>query len=127
MTDAPGSAALMYRRVLVAEDDYLLAEDMVRALAQLGAIVVGPVPDLAQALALLVDEPVDAAVLDIDLRGRLVFPLADALRQEEVPFVFATGYDVSAIPEAYRNVPRWEKPFRPEDLVAALPGIVQPS
>ncbi len=119
------TGALAYRRVLIVEDEYFLADDMAQALSKLGAQVVGPVPSPEKALALLADEPVDAAILDINLRGRMVFPVADALREQGVPFVFATGYDESAVPEAYRDVPRWEKPFKPEDLARALPGIVQ--
>ncbi len=57
----------------------------------------------------------------------MVFPVADALREQGVPFVFATGYDESAVPEAYKDVPRWEKPFKPEDLAKALPALVQKS
>ncbi|ACL62972.1 response regulator [Methylobacterium nodulans] len=117
----------MYRRVLVVEDEYLLAYDLARALQKLGAFVVGPVPELEQVLALPADEPMDAAVLDVNLKGQFVFPLADALREDGVPFVFATGYNESAIPGAHKDVPRWEKPFKPEDLTRALPEIVQQS
>ena len=121
------TGALAYRRVLIVEDEYFLADDIAQALNKLGAQVVGPVPSPEKALALLADEPVDAAILDINLRGRMVFPVADALREQGVPFVFATGYDETAVPEAYKDVPRWEKPFKPEDLARALPEIVQRS
>ncbi len=109
--------------MLIVEDEYFLADDMAQVLQKFGAQVVGPVPTPDKALALLADEPVDAAILDINLKGQLVFPVADALRELSVPFVFATGYDETAVPEAYRDVPRWEKPFKPEDLAKALPGL----
>ncbi len=124
MADA---GALADRRVLVVEDEYFLADDMAQALRKLGAEVVGPVPSLEEATALLAHEHVDAAVLDINLRGQTVYPVADALREQGVPFVFATGYDETAVPEAYKDVPRWEKPFKPEDLARALPEIVHRS
>ena len=75
------------------------------------------------ALARLAQERVDAAVLDINLRGKMCFPLADALTVKGVPFVFATGYDKVMVPSAYRHVPRWEKPFDPEDIVRALGSL----
>src|SRR3712207_6122850 len=127
MASTADTGALAYCRVLIVEDEYFLADDMAQVLERLGAQVVGPVPTPDKALALLADEPVDAAILDINLKGRMVFPVADALREQGVPFVFATGYDETAVPEAYRDVPRWEKPFKPEDLAEALPEIVQKS
>jgi CheY-like chemotaxis protein len=111
------------RRVLVVEDEFFLADDMAHALRALGAEVSGPVPTSDQALALLAAEPIDAAVLDMNLKGRMVFPVADALRERGIPFVFATGYDQSAVPAAYQDVPRWEKPFDPHKLSRALPSF----
>lgn len=99
------------RRILVVEDEYFLADDTTRTLETLGAHVVGPASTLARAFDLLAEEPVD--------------PLADALRDQGVPFVFATGYDGSVVPDACRDAPRWQEPFEPEDLVGALPAIVQ--
>ena len=125
MASTAETGALAYHRVLIVEDEYFLADDMAQVLQKLGAQVLGPVPSMDRALALLADELVDAAILDINLKGQMVFPLADVLREQGVPFVFATGYDAAAIPEAYRDVPLWEKPFRPEDLAKALPDIVQ--
>ena len=125
MADPVGTGALSRRRVLVVEDEYFLADDLAHALRKLGAEVVGPVPTRDKALALLEAEALDAAVLDINLKGETVFPVADALSKAGVPFVFATGYDEAALPAAYRDVPRWEKPFRPQDLAKALPTIVE--
>ncbi len=113
------------RRVLVLEDEYFLADELARVLIQLGAKVVGPVPTLTEALALLDTVRVDAAVLDVNVRGEMAFPLADALQARDVPFVFATGYDQSMIPLKYAAVPRWEKPFDSEALARTLPGLVR--
>lgn len=123
--EAEPREALAGRRVLVVEDEYFLADDIARALDRLGAEVVGPVPTLAGALACLDGELIAAAVLDINLRGEMAWPLADALAARGVPFMFATGYDQATVPAAYRGVPRWEKPFDPESLARALPGFAQ--
>jgi CheY-like chemotaxis protein len=124
MTDA--GATLAGRRVLVVEDEYFLADDMAQALQKLGAEVVGPVPTRDKAMALLSSgERIDAAVLDINLKGQTVFPVADALKERGIPFVFTTGYTESTVPPAYRDAPRWEKPFNPQDLANALPGILR--
>ncbi|WP_414472495.1 response regulator [Microvirga sp. M2] len=126
MTDRSDKGALARCRVLVVEDEYFIADDMAKALEKLGAEVVGPVPKPDKALMLLSSgEGIDAAVLDINLRGEEVFPVADALAERGIPFVFATGYDPSSVPVAYADVPRWEKPFNPDALAQALPGIVR--
>jgi len=99
------------RHILVVEDDYMIAADLARSLEDLGVNVVGPVGSVADALALLVDKlALDAAVLDVDLGGERVFPVADALQKLDVPFVFATGYDHWIIPTTYTDIPRLEKP-----------------
>lgn len=116
--------ALSGRRVLVVEDEYFIADDIVRALRRLGAEVVGPFACCEQALDAFASEGrIDAAVLDINLRGDAVYPVADALRGRGVPFVFATGYDEASVPLRYRDVPRWEKPFDPRALVQALTAL----
>ena len=118
------AGALSNRRVLVVEDEYFIADDMAKALRTLGAEVVGPAPTREKALDLVASEPrIDAAVLDINLKGESVFPVAEMLEQRGVPFVFATGYDAASVPERYQGVPRWEKPFNPGDLARALPAL----
>jgi CheY-like chemotaxis protein len=118
--------SLTGRRVLVVEDEYFLADDLGRALAQLGAEVLGPVATREGALDFLATgERIDLAVLDINLEGEAVYPVADTLIKQGVPFVFATGYDQTAIPPQYQQVPRWEKPFAPEALAQALSIIMR--
>ena len=108
---APPSA-LRNRRILVVEDEYVLAQDLQRELEDAGAEVVGPVPSIAGAMALLdAGAAPDAAILDVNLGGEMVFPLAEALRERGVPFMFATGYDAWSLPQAFAEVPRCEKPF----------------
>lgn len=116
--------ALEHRRVLVVEDEYFLADDIANALKQLGAEVVGPVATREDAIAEL-SGAIDAAVLDVNLRGETVFTIADALRARGVPFVFGTGYEAAALPDAYRDIPRWQKPFEASELVRALPQLIR--
>ncbi len=110
------------KRVLVVEDEYYLADDLVRALRARGADVVGPVPGLARAVYAARSEAIDFAVIDLNLKGDHGFPVADALADRQVPFVFATGYDETVIPDRHRDVKRWEKPFDMDALLADLPG-----
>lgn len=112
-------------RVLVVEDEFFIAADVTDALAALGATVIGPFPRCDEAMAALVREAPGFAVLDVNLQGTMVHALADALVARGVPFVFATGYDAAAMPARFRDVPRWEKPFDPTALAAALPALVR--
>lgn len=108
-------------RVLVVEDEYLIAMDLCEELRDVGAVVMGPTATVAEALALLDRGPApDMAVLDIALDDEKVYPVADALRSRGIPFLFATGYDVSAIPGRFADVPRAQKPLA---LGSAVPTL----
>ena len=107
-------------RVLVVEDEYLIAEDLCEQLRSCGAEVMGPAVSVADALERLQTEPPpDMAILDIGLPDAKVYPVADALRARSIPFVFATGYDAWAIPKNYADVPRAEKPMGLRDVMLA--------
>jgi len=109
MADAP----LQGSRILIVEDEYLLADDLANALTDAGAEVVGPLGSVEEGLALIaVDRFIDAAVLDVNLRGDMVFPVADALRSHGIPFAFATGYDEWALPDRFADAPHVGKPFK---------------
>ena len=117
------SETLTGRRVLVVEDEFFLAEDVVKAFQAAGAEVIGPVGDIDDALDLIEDtERLDGAVLDLNLRGEMAFPIADALMERSVPFVFATGYDQAVIPPRFVAVARCEKPIEVSKIVRALFG-----
>jgi CheY-like chemotaxis protein len=113
-------------RILVIEDEYFLADDIARALRELGARVVGPVGELEDAASLLdTDVTIDAAVLDINLRSDMVFPLARTLRARKVPFVFTTGYDRKSIEPEFGDVRLWEKPLDIPAMAHELAGMIR--
>lgn len=121
-----GNDGLAGRRILVAEDRGLIAVKVAQVLRGAGCVVVGPVGTLAAGLEIARrdDGLPDAGVLDIDLHGEQVFPLAEALRARRVPSLFLTGYGPLGVPEPWRDVPHLEKPFDPADLLAVLASIV---
>src|SRR3954469_1741548 len=88
-------------RVLVVEDETILAVTIEETLLDLGCIVVGPVGKLEAALQVAAVERLDAAILDISIRGGLVFPVAETLRARGIPFVFASGYGDWALPDPF--------------------------
>ena len=116
-----GNAALQGRRVLVVEDEMMIAMLVEDMLGELGCTVVGPAHAVATALDLASGTPdIDAALLDINLGGQPVFAIADALRARGVPMIFSTGYGESGVREVDRGAPVLQKPFRASDLEAAL-------
>lgn len=111
------------RRVLVVEDEMIVALFMEELLGELGHRVAGVVPRLDQALARADDGSFDVAILDVHLNGKDVFPLADALADRGIPFAFATGYGERGIPERHRQRPTLQKPFRPDELAKAIAAL----
>jgi CheY-like chemotaxis protein len=113
--------SLAGRRILLVEDEYFIADDMVGYFESRGADIVGPVASVRGALDLLAStKHLDAAILDVNLFGELAYPVADALLERGVPFVFATGYDGAVIPSRFSSVLRCEKPVAPSHLAKAL-------
>lgn len=114
------SGSLNGKRVLIVEDEFLIAHDLKRALVALNAEVVGPVGNLPAGLALLEGEKLDAAVIDVNLSGTMSFPLADRLNDAGIPMVFVTGYDDWALPEQYAGTPRITKPYKSVDVTSEV-------
>jgi len=109
--------------VLLVEDQMIVAmqiEDMLRAA---GCEVVGPVGTLQAAIALAHKEALDAAVLDVNLDGEKVYPAAEELQARGIPFIFATGYGESTLPEQWRDQPRLSKPFGHRELQQLLRSV----
>jgi DNA-binding LytR/AlgR family response regulator len=117
------------RRFLVVEDEYLIAADVTASLEGFGIEVAGPVASVAEALSVIESEGdrLHGAVLDINLGDERVYPVADVLRGRGIPFVFTTGYDDSAVPVSYADVPRCEKPVDEGQLARCLAGVRQRS
>ncbi len=107
-------------RVLVVEDEAaisLLLEDM---LLDFGCEVIGPAARLATALDTVNREKVDLAILDVNVAGEPIYPVAEALAQRSIPFVFSTGYGSAGIRDAFRDRPVLQKPFAQHDLKQKL-------
>jgi len=116
-------ASLKGARVLIVEDAVLLALELETGLSDAGAEVVGPAYELEEAMALL-ERPIDAAVLDANLNGRSVTPVAEALAQRNVPFVFATGYgDTGGAPGGF-DAPVIRKPYDVTQVAAAVAELL---
>ena len=113
---------LKRRCLLVVEDEYLIAADLTASLESLGVEVIGPAASVEEALTLVKNDGhrLDGAVLDINLRNERVYPVAEVLTARGVPFVFTTGYDAVALPNAYAGAPRCEKPVDKVQLVRWL-------
>lgn len=107
-------------RVLIVEDEYLirlLLEDM---LADLGYEVGAVAANLAEGLQQAKDAAIDLAILDVNIDGQQVFPVAELLKSRNVPFCFITGYGAQGLPEHYRQMPTLQKPFQMADLKTTL-------
>ncbi|MBB3934100.1 helix-turn-helix domain-containing protein [Aureimonas phyllosphaerae] len=121
---ARAGAKLRDMRIFLVEDDFHLATQMQRYLASQGAVVVGPAPSVQSALRTLIATPqLDAAIVDVNLRGEMSFPLAEALRKRGVPFIFVSGYQKDLIPAHFADVSFHDKPIEPSELAAALLAV----
>lgn len=118
------SPVLQGKRVLVIEDDFLVGLASIDALGSAGCETIGPEATLSSAQVAVRRETFDAAILDINLSGQMVYPVADDLIARNIPFIFVTGYSATQIPEPYRQLPRLEKPFAPRALQEALERLL---
>jgi CheY-like chemotaxis protein len=115
------SSGVSGRRILLVEDEYLIAFDVASLLESKGAEVIGPAASVHEALGLLeTGARPDAAVLDINLGDERVFPVAEELQAANVPFVFLSGYDARVVPGRYTAVPCCTKPLDRRLLVRVL-------
>lgn len=114
------------KHILVVEDEYFIARDLERALRDADAIVIGPVATLEQGLALAESQPLDAAVLDVNLSGARAFAIADRLSERAVPWTFLTGYDEWALPARYRSASIVAKPFHADRVIRAIGAMMPP-
>ncbi|MCP3373620.1 response regulator [Bradyrhizobium cajani] len=118
-------APLSGRRIFIVEDEYFLADDIGRTFRALGAEIAGPVGHLDDALKLLHDGGVlDAAVLDVNIRSEMIFPVARELKARNVPFVFTTGYDRITLGPEFQDVPLLEKPIDLAAMARRLAALI---
>ena len=111
-------------RILVAEDEMLIAMVVETVLGDADCQVVGPFGRLAQALKSAEQDAIDAALLDINLHGEQVFPVADVLTVRNIPFVFVTGYGAGGLPLRFRDSPTVTKPYRAAAVLNALTCVL---
>lgn len=105
-------------RILVAEDEYLIVQGIIKMLMNAGAEILGPVPSVRDAESLIATENrIDGALLDVNLGSETIWTVVDHLLARRVPLVLATGYDASVIPPNYSHLPRCEKPVRGPSLI----------
>ncbi len=114
------SSTLEGKRVLVVEDEFLVAMMLEDMLVELGCTIAGVAAKPADAIELIASTQIDAAVLDVNLNGADSFPVAAALRNRGVPFIFATGYGGSRLTPEFSDYVVVEKPYRLKDLSEAL-------
>lgn len=110
------SSVLASRRILVVEDEPLVAMLEEDLLLEAGAEIVGPATSVAQALTLIGDGDLDGAVLDVNLGEETAFPVAERLTELGVPFVFVTGYGRQGLIERHAHRPVIRKPFKPQEF-----------
>jgi two-component sensor histidine kinase/CheY-like chemotaxis protein len=125
----PAPIGLAGNHILVVEDEALVAMALRETLNELGYSVLGPFSRMSEAMLALRSSRVDAAVLDVNLGGEMVYPLADVLAADQVPFIFVTGYGADEIERRFANVPVLQKPIETDALQsifmrrAAIPGL----
>lgn len=124
MTDTGADAGFVGKRILVVEDEVIVAMLIEDILMDGGATVVGPAARVGKALDLLGQEAVDAALLDVNLAGENTAPVAEELRRRGIPFAFATGYGAAGVPEGFAGTPILPKPFQEHDLNRVLTQVL---
>lgn len=114
-------------RLLVVEDDYLVAADMCSSLRRRGAAIMGPVANVRRGRELVRQQRPDVALLDVNLNGHLAFDLAHELESEGIRTIFTTGYDAAFLPEPLRGSPCLQKPINLSALVQLIRANVPPA
>ncbi|WP_077966458.1 response regulator [Ensifer adhaerens] len=112
---------LQHLRVLVAEDEFIVANDIALLLEEAGATIIGPTPTVRETLkSLSIADDIQVAVLDINLNGELIYPVADELARRQVPLIFFSGYDSLSLPERFSSAARLSKCLGSAELVSAV-------
>jgi DNA-binding response OmpR family regulator len=116
------------QKILVVEDEFMIAMDLRKALRHAGYEVLGPVPTVAEALAVIEKQRPDACVLDYGLRDETSAPIAEVLREQNVPFILSSAYKTEMIEwqQAFKGILNVGKPVQEDELLSALHSMLQP-
>lgn len=120
------SDGLKGKRVLVVEDEAVVAMLLEDMLGDLGCVAVGPAMTLKLGTELAQKEKIDVAILDVNVAGERVYPIAEILAVREVPMIFATGYGEGGLQDPWRGRPTVQKPYTEGDIVRALQTVFTP-
>jgi CheY-like chemotaxis protein len=112
------------KRILVVEDEPIVALSLQDTLEDLGFVVVGPAFRVASALVLARGEAIDAAILDVNMAGEDSYGIAEALRARGIPYLFATGYGRQGLEAGHEHVPVLQKPYREAQVSAGLAALL---
>lgn len=111
---------------MLVEDTFIVADELGNALRRLRCAVVGPYATVREATGAAESEALDLALLDVNLDGEPVYPVAEALLARGIPFLFLTGYGGDGIDGSFRDYPRLTKPFGPAELREAMCAAIAP-
>ncbi len=111
-------------RLLVVEDEYLIQMLLCDMLNELGYTVAAAVGTIAEAIELATHGDFNAAILDVNIDGQEIFPVAEILERRDLPFIFVTGYGETSLPARFRDRPALQKPFQADDLKSTLAKIL---
>lgn len=120
MSGGQKGLVLQGKKVLIVEDQFMIADELQAMIERLGGRVLGPVSSVAAAMAILSRDMPQIALLDVNLGVENVYPVAMTLQAASVPFVFTTGYDANVIDARFRHVPHLEKPIHEQSLTGLL-------
>ncbi|MGN6850501.1 MAG: response regulator [Sphingomicrobium sp.] len=124
-TSSKAAVQLAGRRILIVEDSPVVGPFTADLLHELGCEVVGPAPNMAAAREMIESEDLDAALMDVHIRGERVFPLCEALAARGVPFILTSGYADWNMPEKWRDRPRLQKPYTLGAVEEALTQLLR--
>lgn len=108
------------KRILIVEDEFLIAMHLEDLLTEMGHQIVGPASRISEAMEFARDSEIDFAVLDINIAGTKSFPVADILRERGIPFVFASGYGSAGLEDGYRHEATLQKPYELHQIRRAV-------
>lgn len=122
----PGVVKPVVRRsVLLVEDEVMIRMMVADMLEELGYVIAGEAGDIDDAVRLVQTADFDIAILDVNVNGKVVTPVAEAVQLRGLPFVFATGYGAQGLPEKFRDRPTIQKPFQVETLARTIESVLK--